>query len=819
MGAFGSVTLKSRPIKLAFLVDPNDATQVRDAIRLACSVWGGAYCPIVPLHSRLPRIWKEHRRTTAKEIILGYIDAFDPDVLVQMCEDVPGYVVDTKLGIIKGQDIWAPVTKEESRTPRFAIGVLELLNEVFNHDFKYKTKYPMSVIVPRFPKELELFWASYLGEFPTELLPILREGFYAPLEVSEPEVTAEELIEVLKPTVLFPRRCAQLSLEHIPRSGARRSAYAFFMDATKVDDIIDFWNLRALGRSVAPIPKQLASAGGMLEVTSLFLKDSRRHWRHNKAVCDFAHIVRSRNSTMDELKAFAKTIDLKPDPSDTSQDGFFSLQHWYPRFWDSWAREKDGVLPDDFYGEEETIDVPEAKDSAVSFEPLIPKFAEKHSFHMEPRCANEVDFRFYGSSQHFAEFFPKSHGDAFLRSISDFGALRKTWRIGRNGLVRLVSYRYRNRWQIPDAEKTFFAWLKDQGWEAELSSAGRLAKQLFKQLDGNTVVLTNEKVLGLLEHMNGGTVQNNGLPTTNNRIRQSRELPIGEIRFRLNDPSLRGNPFDYLVSRNVFHVGIRIQCPECFRRSWYAIDQVGPSFSCPLCLVDFSAISNAERGEWCYKTTGPFSVPGYADGAYATLLAVDFFSERKLTTIRTTPVLSFTAKSAAQKVIEADFALFWRDAIFGEEQSGIAFGECKTYGEFEQKDFARMRHIAKQFPGAVLVFATIREKLSAREVREISKIAKAGRKYWKDERPINPILILGRNELLSMHSVPGCWEESVKNRFQHIHGLISICDATQQIYLGLDSWHRDWDEQIQRRRQKLIAKQDPSVAPSKPPIG
>jgi hypothetical protein len=74
-----------------------------------------------------------------------------------------------------------------------------------------------------------------------------------------------------------------------------------------------------------------------------------------------------------------------------------------------------------------------------------------------------------------------------------------------------------------------FAWLKDKGWEAKLSSPGLLAKQIYKKLDGHVLTLANEKLLGLLEHMNGGSVQSNGQPVTNNRVRQERELPIGEI--------------------------------------------------------------------------------------------------------------------------------------------------------------------------------------------------------------------------------------------------------------------------------------------------
>ena len=56
---FGSIGLKARPIKLAYLVDPNNHRQVRKAIQLSSSLWGGAYFPIVPLHKKMPKTWRE----------------------------------------------------------------------------------------------------------------------------------------------------------------------------------------------------------------------------------------------------------------------------------------------------------------------------------------------------------------------------------------------------------------------------------------------------------------------------------------------------------------------------------------------------------------------------------------------------------------------------------------------------------------------------------------------------------------------------------------------------------------------------------------
>ena len=187
-------------------------------------------------------------------------------------------------------------------------------------------------------------------------------------------------------------------------------------------------------------------------------------------------------------------------------------------------------------------------------------------------------------------------------------------------------------------------------------------------------------------------------------------------------------------------------------------------------------------------------------------MALDFLDGRKLTTLRITPVLSFEAEAPNKKAIEADFGAFWQESIFGEKREGFLFGECKTYGRFGKKDYDRMSYLARTFPGAVLVFSTLRKSLGSKEVAGITRIAKAGRKYWKTERRVNPVLILTGNELLQEFGPPYCWEDSVKKKFEHLSGLLAVCDATQQIYLNLPSWQAEWHERWEKRRQRRMTK-------------
>ena len=800
---FGSIDTKVRPLKLAYLIEPNNAEQALHAIRLSSTLWGGTYFPVIPLYKRIPANWetKPMKPPAAKDVILGYLEGYDPDVLVQISNDVPDFVKNSGLEIIKPADIWKYL--DDRSTPQFGIGLFEILNDVYEKFFRYKAKYPLKVVVPKVPEELSLFWVSMFGEMPEAVASRVTENYSEPLEIETIDFQVKDFGTVMAGNALFPRRMTQWALEPVHRSGFRRSARIFYMDATKVADIVDFWNLRAMGGNVLPLPKQIQADPGLRALIINFLKEHRRPWRHAPEHCDYASMIRSRNTTMEEMQEYAKTLKIARDPSDPSHDGFFSLQHWYPRVWDSWGRDKDGAIPDDQYSEDErTIEIADIAKLSIQFKPLLPKFAAEYGYSGQPRCANELSFRLYGSEEYLAEVFPKSSGDNFRHSISGLTSFEHDWRVGRNGLVKLVKDEFSEHRDIPAAENIVFAWLKDKGWQPTLSPPGLLAKQMFKQLRGYPGIFANERLLGLLEYMNGGRVKQDGTPVEENTVGQERDLAIAEVKGRLQEATKRGALHDFLLERGIFRLGLRVQCPKCLRRSWLSMGNIRDSFACPRCLNSFPALGNIDNSTWSYKTTGPFSVPNYADGAYAVLFTLDFFDDRKLTTLRTTSAVSFTAESKDKQRLEADLALFWQESLFGERKDGIAFGECKTYGSFMKKDFDRMRYIAKTFPGAVLVFSTLRKSLTSKEVTAISRLAKAGRKYWKADHPLNPVLILTGTELLHWQKPPYCWDEATKKKFERYHGLLSLCDATQQIYLGLPSWHVDWQKQWEEKRRR-----------------
>lgn len=811
----GNVDIKVRPLKLAFLVEPNSTKQIRQAIQISSTLWGGSYCPIIPLYKTSSPTWadKPLKAPSAKDVVLGYIDSFDPDILVQLSKDIPQYVKDTGLRVITPNEIWDKHSPYDNIfNPDFGIGIFDLFNNIFEEYFKYKSKYSVKVVIPKIPKKDGLLWASIFGEFPQKTLELLRKYYSEPLEIKEPNINFDTVSELFKGDTIFPRRATQSNLNSFRRRSFRGDAIVFYFDSSKPTDIIDYWNLRALGREVFPLPKQLQDNTEYVRWLKNFLRSHRKNRKHQPEYCEMASFVKGRNSTTEEMQKFAQTLDLKPDPSDKSQDGFFVLQHWYPRIWDLVARNYDSAEPADTYEETTSIEISDENSLKVHFKPIFPKFAKDIRIGGEPRCANEISFRFYGLSDHFAEVLPKSTGKKFVRAISSSVSFRNEWRSGRNGLVHLAKDTMTEYWAVPTSENVFFAWLEDQGWKPELSNPGILAKQIHKKLDGFVQFLGNEKLIKVLDHMNGGQSLDHDQPTKL-ELEEGRDLSVDKLKGKLEDKKAqnKNHLHDFLLSKGVFKLGLKTQCPNCFRKSWYSLDDVKDTCTCPRCLNNFLAVGNLHSSSWSYKTVGSFSVPQHADGAFSVLLGVHFFNEHHSSGIKLSPVFSFNAKDKAGKDLEADFAGFWQQTSARGDDSGVLFAECKTYSDFEKKDFDRMTSLAKTFPGSVIVFCTLKDQLSDFEIKNITRIAKAGRKLWaKHNRPINPVLILTAKELTSFHGIPYCWDEALKEKFDHVHGMIPICDATQQVYLKLPSWeveeHERWEKIHKRRMTKKGAK-------------
>lgn len=782
--------IKTRPLRLAFLVDPNNKKAIRKAIQINSSLWGGNFNPLVPMFKRMPKYWDTLKKKTKPiDISLGYIEAFDPDAIINCTKDVPEEIKKLGLEIVNVENIWGDFfSKDEYLVPQIGVGVFELLNPIYDEFFQYKMRFPKKLVVPEIPKETPLFWASLFGEYPAPVAKYIKENYQKSFDIENMRLGIDEIEKLYTDKYFSPRRVTRYNLETFGGGRGFRDGYIFYMDADKGIDIIDFWNLRAADIKVVPAPMQLGNDSKLQEIIKKYIKSVHKPSRHNPKIYDHTTFLKSRSVSMESMKDYADSLKLNTEKTN-DQDITYSFQHWYPRMWEEWGRDKDRAEPSDILYKEREIEVDDEAEN-LHIKSTRPEFVHKYSGYGSLRYADEIETSFYGRNKKIlAQVFPRRAGQNVLRVISEF-AFEKKLRMGRHGLVRLIKNYVGDYLTIPSAEKIFFAWLNDLGYEVKLSSPGIIAKQLYEKLNGFPRLIGNEKLLKLVESMNIGALADNG-------------MAVGEIARKLNEVR-KGNVNGFLnslVDKGIFKIGAKIQCPKCMRNSFYEINNLNERLACPKCLTDFPVMGNISNNCWHYKTVGPFSISRYADGGYGVLLAVDFFMTI-MHGLRVTPCFSFLA-SKNGKTLEADFGIFWQESFFSEISEGTIFGECKTYNKFEKKDYARMRELAKNFPGAIIAFCTLRDKLDKDEIREITKIAKKGRKYAGNDKPTNPVLILTGTEIFGYMAPPHCWEKrGLEKKFDRIYGLLDICDATQQVYLNLPSWHKDWSDEFLKKKPK-----------------
>ena len=808
----GTVNIRLRPIKLAFLVNPNDEDSLLKAIEINTFLWGGRYNPIIPTYKEIPAHWEDRpsKNLTSQDVAFGYLDNFDPDYVVPMgeCSDYP-FDVGNRRKIDDVEEILEPV--KEYGTPMYGIGLFEILSYFIDRELKFQRKDPLEICIPRFGTDFHPFLAGVFGILSENIDNTFWDDFAVVLDAKKIDCCDTNYAEILKPENLFLRRMTDFYLKSIP-SRPRWGQCVFLLDASKLLDIMDYWNLRAIGWDVIPVPKQFARFDKTKQLILDFIEQNYVPNHSNPDIYHYTTILKSRSISRDEQKHFVDSLDIsRPDEGHVRSK--VTVQSWYPRIWDEWARDKDHVECCDLEADATDNDI-STDQEILRFKTLDPRFVHRFGGHGEARFANEIELRFYDDEELFAEVIPE--GGRQLASVISFGAV--DLRLARKGLVYLSRRSKQTVYlSLPQAEAIVIKWLELAGWRVELSPAGRIAKQMIRQLGGkgSTRIIARKAIIELLNEINSKQKQSMLAETLWQRTKEIAKQFIpktANLSILARDAELKRvqrGIIQQLTRNKVLQIGMKIQCPVCTKHSWYSVKGADYELQCSECLAEFSFPSESEDVKWSYRTLGPFSSTNQSDGAYTVLMLLRFFSGFSLLDGATTPLMSFKANKDGTEM-EADLALFFQASKFGDSKMEIIFAECKTFNDFQTKDVDKMGKLGEAFPGVVLVFATLKESLNNDEKAILCGLVNQCRKYWKNERPVNPVLILTGAELFAEFDLKQAWEDAGGRRATYAksiatNDLLDLCDITQQVYLDMNSWHQWLDEQREAQYRHLCA--------------
>lgn len=767
----GSVNITLRPIKLAFLVNPNDKNTILEAIQINTFLWGGIYNPIIPFYKRTPSKWdKTSTIKSYKDIMNGYIDTYDPDFIVNVSNSNDFDFLNGTQKIIKSEDVYAKDI-HKSYLPRYGMSIFEIMNQFIKDELKFIRKYPYKLITLDFKDVYSLFLKGVFGCLNDKINKVFLEYYkeYYPFEIRKCRIN--DLGEYLKYEYQFPRRISNKYIKHVRTRGAWSSDCVFILDAKNNMDIIDFWNLRAIGWRILPLPIQSTEDNELYKNISNFI-DSNYYPTNNPDIYNETTILKSRSIKHEEFKKSIET--LKPKLSESPQKAKYLMQSWYPRIWDDWAREKDNVEFCIIESETKSINLPN-KEDRINFNNLKPVFAKKY-WRENPQFANEIELNVYSDEKElYAKVIPEGN-DSLIHAFNTY--LFNEWRFSRNGIVFLSQHNKEDiNIKLPKAKDIFIKWLEGKKYNPVISDNGRIVEQMIKYIGGtwDLTFLANEPTIKLLIDLR------NGKTLTEKKILQL----LSRLHNDDKNNEKRKKTIETLCRLKIIQSGFEIKCPTCLQKSWYSLKEMNYNLDCPKCYENFQFyLSTHSDINLSFKSLGPFNFTEKNYGVLSELLTLRFFSN----TLKYPSTIISGFKLTND--IEIDLGILLQSSFMGDRNIKVLFAECKMFNEFQKTDVKRMNMVASKFPGCILVFSTLKNKLSEREIKLLTTLIKKEHKNRQANRPYNSILILTGVELFSQHyEPPYCWKDlgGKYNEYytgkKFLHGLDGLCKATQDIYL------------------------------------
>ena len=745
----GIVQINARPIRHAFLVDPADADALLQVIEINTFLWGGKFNAIIPTFQDSPDNWYDCDNISSQDIVSGYLNNFDPDCLVPIgkCLDY-----DLNLGnrtIIDHPSIFL-AGAQVNGTAGYGISIFEtLFHYLRNNEIEFEIMgTPLEICMPRFGDDSYSLLSCFFGSLPEAITEILEQKFQNQLSVDSVDLSVSNYVDYIRDQTYH-----SLNYLFTDQTGRRRAylmginalgfsrfssgqSVIFFFDADKPIDIIDYWNLRATGRTVYAIPKQFAQENIKCFVLNLVGRNAvntddavseSKAWIRN---VQFYRSVLKSSSVSDEefLEFFNEFFNSSP---------YIQFQGDYPPMWGKLPVDDTRAMRSFSAGMayHDIFDLP--SNDGVIVKTSAPKIKTQLSPTHTPRFANEIYVSVYNDKLIATSILPEGFKDLSLFFESDTNV-----RASKNNLTRLVyEPEYQYQMWLPPPEVIFDSWMKSHGWEIEISNAGHILAQIIKRLGTQySQVFAIKGVINLLDQMNSGkSLLQENLWEKINTILQERAKNGENLEFDA------ANVLKKLVNANVLQPGMRMVCPNCNQWSWYSVKDVEYMLKCPECFGTFDfPYRPRDEVKWAYRTIGAFDSPNKSAGTYTVLLLLRFFSDRQMLGGEITPLMSFNLKKQSvpdqdeEKINgkEFDLALFFQ--MHGRDNIEIIFAECKTARSFKREEIENMEILGRKFPNAVLTFAKLSD-LTGREKDNLSELV---------QRSSNPILILTGEDLL-----------------------------------------------------------------------
>lgn len=660
---------------------------------------------------------------------MGLLKAFDPDLLVNLTShDLPADITNRYHDRILST---TALVRDDGRTNRRRLGlgfsIIPILRSIHEKEIRFvSTPTRAKMVVPADVPGWQEYCGFAFGSFRwlPETDANFEEGYCHSLRAEK-----VPLPDLQPPTAyednLYPVYLTGYGLRCFTKLASFSSHIIYIGDHRELADLVEFWNIRASGRTAIFVPVAAYKAFERLVV--LVAKQGR--YPINQSVENNADLQKGPSVKQEIFEQVCEWV------AGLGVQGL-STRNWSARF---------GVEIEGYGGDVSIADVEAVKGEEISIlqnATMTPvKIVSPPYLGPEGAGIGElqwsVELTMVGGVRNYDFMFSFPQAPA-IESIVQRNFLGRVGelRIGRRGVVLqqyLVSPSIHLR--AVATEEVLHAIFKEAGLEAEASEPGQYAAQIIKKmgtLHGDCRVFKLRGVREILDRLGDGSCLQKGnmydivISTAKDAHGKNwREDLYNDLILRSGQrvPLDFGSIFDVLLEKRILRPGFEFKCSNCFKKDWYHISEFTEDYTCRYCFTP-QRVNFASVRDWQYKADGLFRIPDGALGSVAVILSLwlfeNFSGNGRFVTSRN------LQSSNTGNRYEIDYAYIAMGGTFDTSYEFV-LGQATRFSDFTDDDMRRMAEIAEHFSKKpYIAFSTLKDRYSEEDQRRLRNLSNQG---------------------------------------------------------------------------------------------
>lgn len=712
-----------RPWRVGLLIDTRSQTEVRDAIASLSAVWGGRSMPIFDKNLATPELEE-----------LG--ESFGVDSLYADISEGPLADFLRKPGWAwQGRGPWGPFGSEEDRS--FHKGLL-----------------PLQELLDPFSKLILPDWSA---DDPADLAFAALWGLPDKLGVPCGMLPHLDLLSLCLPDATDPgvlsKTMLHVDVDRPIHRGLRDGI--FILRSDRPEDIVSYWNMRALGASVIGLPSE-----GNAELVDLLLSQPLPSYSMGASDGDSKQetifVFGAANASPEVTKAIegaahsSQRVIQSSSVEMTSPFVFEGLQTEFKRSIRVGFRPASNGLDVDL--------------------PRLPLYSGRGRSFGRGIVAAEVQLQeVRGQDPRFTAQLPPYRRLAALLQHRHVHQTVDQLRPGYDGMVFGLDATYEDL-HVPFVycQDVISLLFDSDSAKVRQSDVGKFQTRAAEKFGGPYSGTFNQPGVRAAVTLAAG--RSAGVPLQH--LRRTVEDKRGNWPHTLMDRN--GSPREYAIQavNNLFHSGLfvptmKVHCSHCRVESHISVDGLGPTMNCEFCgqVYNLALSHSLSQPEWRYRLAAHLR-SDQVEALLPALATTSLLQQLRHTEALPPLVLGLEITLEGRKV-EADIA-----AYLGDRESLAVLGEVKTGNRIDSKDVANLEFLRTRLHSknvrCLLLFATLKDSLSPEECRELRELVERSmliRTSSGQSSPSLPMVLTGpdlsRNYWDQEH--PWRWEKKSHN--------------------------------------------------------